>query len=391
MEIHYIIYIIVAVLWSCYTIYYGINAWNHPSRTNPFFLQAIPGIFVTYGVLGTFLGTTMALYKFDVGNIEGSIGPLLDGMKTAFISSLFGIFFSIIYSWVVKYLLHTKGSEFKMPESKESIYLQEVRDEIRSAKFNELAKVLSEANSTALYEAMTGLLKDFNKTFQSLIEGLVNENFKELKVSIDKLVEWQVDHRTAVDQLFVSIKSYLGTFEDFNKRTLGLVERLESNLPTIDASLSSITQNTETLVGADGELSTIVKELQRIMVKENQLTKSFDKATTSINALEQGARSFSETQQQITNWLNREAGLQAAMTTFNSGMEKLSATLEQLDRINTTDLQLLEDDFRKRIGTALNTTFANFDRIFSEYIQHIHNNEGKEIIVRIKKESNGLA
>ncbi len=43
----------------------------------------------------------IGLLEFDVDNIDGSIGLLLAGLKTAFITSLWGMACSIIYKMVL--------------------------------------------------------------------------------------------------------------------------------------------------------------------------------------------------------------------------------------------------------------------------------------------------
>jgi len=53
---------------------------------------------VSLGVLGTFLGIAIGLFHFDVSDVKTSLPLLLEGLKTAFITSGVGIFFSIIIS-----------------------------------------------------------------------------------------------------------------------------------------------------------------------------------------------------------------------------------------------------------------------------------------------------
>lgn len=53
---------------------------------------------VSLGVLGTFVGIAIGLFHFDVTNIKVSMPYLLNGLKTAFITSGVGIFFSILVS-----------------------------------------------------------------------------------------------------------------------------------------------------------------------------------------------------------------------------------------------------------------------------------------------------
>ena len=61
------------------------------------FTQYAPTLLTSLGILGTFFGIVAGLLGFDTNDIDSSIGTLLEGMKTAFITSLFGILLSIIY------------------------------------------------------------------------------------------------------------------------------------------------------------------------------------------------------------------------------------------------------------------------------------------------------
>ena len=65
------------------------NAWH--TRTN-----AWASILTVFGIFGTFIGICLGLWRFEVTNIEGSIGPLLEGLKLAFLTSLVGILSSLI-------------------------------------------------------------------------------------------------------------------------------------------------------------------------------------------------------------------------------------------------------------------------------------------------------
>ena len=58
----------------------------------------------TLGVLGTFLGIYVGLQRFDPSNIQASIPVLLEGLKTAFSTSLLGMGGSLILSFIINIL-----------------------------------------------------------------------------------------------------------------------------------------------------------------------------------------------------------------------------------------------------------------------------------------------
>lgn len=69
-------------------------------ETNKDNFDYIPHLFPTLGILFTFLGIAVGLWNFDGDNLEKSIPPLLNGLKTAFLVSIIGISASIVFTFI---------------------------------------------------------------------------------------------------------------------------------------------------------------------------------------------------------------------------------------------------------------------------------------------------
>jgi len=68
-------------------------------------VSIIPGVLTGLGILGTFVGLSFGLQNFNTGNAEAitnSIAPLMDGIKIAFHTSIYGMVFSLIFNFVYK-------------------------------------------------------------------------------------------------------------------------------------------------------------------------------------------------------------------------------------------------------------------------------------------------
>ncbi len=67
------------------------------------FLNQVPATLTGLGILGTFLGLSIGLNSFELSGtaaeVEGKIGPLMDGIKVAFHTSICGLCFSILYNF----------------------------------------------------------------------------------------------------------------------------------------------------------------------------------------------------------------------------------------------------------------------------------------------------
>lgn len=60
------------------------------------FIDSIPTLLTSIGILGTFFGIVLALLAFDDSDIKSHINDIISGMKTAFITSVTGLLLSII-------------------------------------------------------------------------------------------------------------------------------------------------------------------------------------------------------------------------------------------------------------------------------------------------------
>ncbi|MBR2766401.1 MAG: MotA/TolQ/ExbB proton channel family protein, partial [Blautia sp.] len=64
-------------------------------------LEMVPDIFTSLGILGTFVGLVWGLKDFqtsDYASMTTSVASLVDGIKVAFLTSIYGIAFSIVYT-----------------------------------------------------------------------------------------------------------------------------------------------------------------------------------------------------------------------------------------------------------------------------------------------------
>lgn len=89
----------------CVAIISWIYIWFQKKQghliTKRRWIEQIPSFVSTLGVLGTFWGITIGLLDFDSKNLEASIPELLDGLKTAFFTSLAGMVGSLVLSRIV--------------------------------------------------------------------------------------------------------------------------------------------------------------------------------------------------------------------------------------------------------------------------------------------------
>ena len=83
-------------------------------------IEQMPSMVSTLGVLGTFLGITIGLLHFDTENLDMSIPLLLSGLRTAFLTSLFGMVGSLILNRTVNRAMDEAENKEGERKNKES-------------------------------------------------------------------------------------------------------------------------------------------------------------------------------------------------------------------------------------------------------------------------------
>lgn len=208
------------------------------------FLTQAPSVLTSLGILGTFLGIVIGLLHFNVEDIDGSIGPLLAGMKTAFLTSLVGMFLAIVFkaldAWkfgpareassspdevspshilaaldkqgdcLATIALSLSASEegsvvgqLKMVRSDLTDQANRTRAERADfqaklfTQMEDFATLLSKSATEVVIEALREVIVDFNR---NLTEQF-GENFKALDESVKKLVIWQQQYSVQVEQM----------------------------------------------------------------------------------------------------------------------------------------------------------------------------------------------
>jgi hypothetical protein len=186
-----------------------------------------PTILTTTGIFFTFVGIAVGLSNFDAENLQASVPALLGGLKTAFWASVFGVggALSIKFRHYVFGILGDAG----LAESDGEVTAQDLArllagiqqalvgtdegtlisqlklsrqdtndrlDALKKAQLEALQK-LSEMGSKTLVEALRNVISDFNNK----ITEQFGDNFKQLNEAVGKLLSWQDQYKSFVDQI----------------------------------------------------------------------------------------------------------------------------------------------------------------------------------------------
>ncbi|ASK69472.1 hypothetical protein CF168_11660 [Shewanella bicestrii] len=310
------IYLIVSIfITSLFLAYLGrYNSFTHGTANS----------LTSLGILGTFAGIVVGLMEFNPSNIDGSIELLLEGLKTAFLTSLVGMAASILYKTIVS--LYPKGNkqEHKVV-SPEDIYqvmsqqlivsnellgaikgdedssltsqIKNLRLDMNDAgkhqvkffemqlqkfesfqsilweKMDEFAGMLSKSATEQVINALKEVIVEFN---DKLTEQF-GENFKRLDESVKKLVDWQENYRIQLEDMAVKYQLGVDAISATEKSVASINDRAES----IPVSMEKLLQVMEL---GHGQMTELEQRLEAFKDLRNKAIEAMPQIKTQMDA-----------------------------------------------------------------------------------------------------------
>ena len=147
-------------------------------------LELVPDILTSLGILGTFVGLVMGLREFDPSGYEqmaGSVTPLINGIKVAFITSIYGISLSLSFSFLLR-------SEFSNLSALTEVFLDTYYLHVRPPyEVDSLSRLLKHQKSQEdMVQDLTGLfVEQMGKSF----ENAITPAFDRMTDGISQVVE----------------------------------------------------------------------------------------------------------------------------------------------------------------------------------------------------------
>lgn len=370
------------------------------ANTNLRLINSISATLVGIGILGTFVGLTYGISNFQTGSteeIKSSIQDLLSGMGTAFVSSIYGMLLSLVFTFFEKVqvnslhnsihsLCYNLDKTFKISKEDERaiefnrqerllneyfIFKDESGNDVKPGNvfrdiFNENRKqsVALQSFSTDLANLIEAgfekILSDPDKKeLQSLLIQL-KESTDLMKIAIEteiqKLGDKLQDPATdMIEKMLNDLKSSLGDMvKDFNKSVSGSAKDEIENL-------------TKLLGQAGGSLNDFPNKLEEMTDKLNENFKGLQDIVKEISkqTLEQSedsTRKMKEQVEQTTQLLGNKIGdLQIGQEVLMTKQtENLQVSESLLNSFNSSIERLNE------LSNQVNETVSSFSKVQGE-------------------------
>ena len=289
---------------------YSVCKYN---KLNLRMLDTAAGTLVGLGLLGTFLGLTLGIKGFDSSNTERineSIQGLLAGMGTAFLTSLLGMTFSILFTTADKALRHRLYKDVKeLTDKLDSEYYiddlvlaninqQNIVNQLYKALKNDLQQLASEIANKLTYTNAEGQ----NVTIGNAIREILTENTKQSKA----LMSFSTDLAMELNQGFDETLSrqmqqkIVPLMESVDATTKAVVEHIDKMADTVSSPATDMMQS-------------VVDELKQSMQSLlNEFSTGLSGSATS----------------ELENLAMQLGTATQAMADFPKNMENISATLQ---------------------------------------------------------------
>lgn len=300
-------------------LYFGSETWLQDTNPLPIqaFLKIIPGTFIGFGILGTFIGFASGLSSINIADSQSlldSVQILLNGLRNAFNTSIVGMLASMFCNFVLIHPLFNKldaaskkfcdylDNQFYVTEVDAMAIIDENNNKIPfpvvlTQILTRLEGVSSNINSMGLTIG-DQVTKSVKETLDKTIEKIIKEEIQKLKTdltsSIKLLEECQTSLQNAPQHLKEaatiienSAKNSSEIFENFSESLIDIknaVALLPDDFKNVNNSFSStvnkLSDNQSTLATAISEASEAFGKTTEI---SQSLSNSYEEQTKKID------------------------------------------------------------------------------------------------------------
>lgn len=223
-----------------------------------YFNSAISGTLTGLGILGTFIGLSIGLGSFngdDIYTISDNVGPLLGGMKVAFHTSVYGIFFSLVFTFVHRCIMsdaYDKLQEFL------DCYKECVEPKVSGGEESMRAMLVYQANMAAslkyITEVLQGNAKEQTKgveqivaNFMAQMEQTMGTDFARLGRTLEKACDAQEVYAGNYKSMEETTKMMLKAGMTLQKSLETTMQKQEELTKELEAQNKKIEETCDTL------------------------------------------------------------------------------------------------------------------------------------------------
>lgn len=341
------------------------------------FVSKSISILIILGLLGTFIGLSISVSELvevlgsesssasglDITNLLDNLANAATGMGAAFVTSLFGIFFSILMNIILIFIDCADERE------KLEVSIEEYLD-------NNIAVVLSKDKETE-YSMLNNILRDTFIEFGNKIENSLKQTVDEFgnkltNVVMDVSVSSKVLDNTVdrFDACLVGFADNIRDFSNFNTNLSNNVEKMDVSFIKMSQSLSDssnlIKDNFDAIKSFSQDVKTAASEMSsfnKSVVEDMQgLVDQVDKSVTSINQLSVVLKDSSDINAKAS--ANMRSSFVESIDKINEAVVSMA---EKTGKIYSDIMLSSSDKISAQLASSMNDAVANLEQTVKSF------------------------
>lgn len=228
-------------------------------RMNKRLLDYIPQLLLAIGIFGTFFGLVLGLSGLDLSAGDNTqLNNLIDGTKISFLTSLYGMYFSIVISTLMNFhigdyeenILKIKNNlnrVFKQALAEKSLIKIEKElgiiksvSSVISEKLGEI-RGINKGMSVAIGQELISVIQSYNETnekYMAAVTKIVKTNLSGLAESVSSLFEEKMQR--------IFSEEFVSKFESLNRNTLEVATNNNKNIEEYKNEIAEISNSIST-------------------------------------------------------------------------------------------------------------------------------------------------
>jgi methyl-accepting chemotaxis protein len=346
------------------------------------------GIHVSIGVLGTFVGLSVGLSELHVGNTEAlrsGISSLLDGMKVAFYTSVWGVFLSLLWTvfdrWISSRLdqnidWHSERLDFLLSTDDEELFLNRL-EKISRNQADHLKTLLTDALEKAM-QPVVATIQQSHGSIQNAF-GQLTDQFAKLQSGVEtqsRLLESQIEltkntshdvTNRLIDQItggtqqsIVQFSTLVQDTQNLQKEMMKTVHQVVENFVNTEQRQASTLERTERMFE---QFKKMAVELEEMRNSYKETASVMESLGTTFQHIQQLTKEQLPVQQEVmkSNQLlaQKYDDLTDGFKRFNAQIEtKYEELLNQVVTVSTslsTSFKDMTDRFAQSLLTQQKT------------------------------------
>lgn len=331
--------------------------------------KVLPGTFVGFGILGTFLGFSSGISGMRLtGNVDELFGKLdvfFMGLNTAFITSIIGVILSVVFGTIlfqwplnqIKYHCNriTSMRHFDPTANTKAEF------EVYTNSLHDMTKAL--LNAKASIENLPDKFKDVGISLEQSV-GPVKDTFSAMQATLENYSKQAEALQNASEKIQNSLTQFIETSEKTTEKVNQSLDKTIATTQSIQATNANLIDNNKKLLE---DYNTLNQTLTTVQEKINEEVTSYCAAikkhfTELLNDYSNETHDILKTQNEQINEERKEMlsdyqkideNISSIMESVNKNLTEYSQTMEKtlvqtLEEYNKTAQKVTEAFFKDK-------------------------------------------